>query len=266
MPIECFFDVEKISKSCFHEIDYSVMRHVFDVQNELGRFYQEKIYQSEVVHRCGQEGMNVVAEGEIVVSLDSFRKSFFIDALMNRGALYEMKAVESLAGNHESQLLNDMFLIGLKEGKLVNFSSPSVQHRFVSTTTDSAARFAYSVDDSEWGRGSESGRKLSEIVRMILAEWGAYLDVNLYREAVIHFLGGEGKVCSSIEIMVGGRVAGQHVLPLLDRASCLHVSSIVSHLQQYRKHLARFLSHTNLCRIQWINFQRNEIQLITLEK
>ncbi|VGO16159.1 hypothetical protein PDESU_04749 [Pontiella desulfatans] len=265
MPVQCLFDVKEMSKSRFHEIDYQVMRHVFDVQNELGRLYHESIYQAEVSARCSSEGIVVVSEGEIVVSLDSFRKSYYVDALMNGGALYELKAVDNLDGNHESQLLNYMFLSGLKEGKLVNFASPSIQHRFVSTTVGFAARFAFSVEESEWDQNLKSSQRLSRIVKIILAEWGAYLDVNLYRDALVHFLGGEEKVCSPVEIIIGDRTAGQHTLPLLGEAFCLHVSSVVQHQNQYRKHLMRFLEHTNLNGIQWVNFNRNKIQLTTLK-
>ena len=94
MPIQCCFDVEEISKTCFHEIDYRVMRHVFDIQNELGRLCHESIYQAELVHRSVNEGLAVLSEGEVVVSFDSFQKSYFLDALVNQGALYELKDIE----------------------------------------------------------------------------------------------------------------------------------------------------------------------------
>ena len=127
MPIECLFEVRPISKSCFHEIDYQVMRAVFDTQNELGRLYHESLYQSEVAAKCLAAGLDVITEGEIRLTLLDFRKSYFIDALVGRGALYEFKTVEGFHEYHEAQLLNYLFLSSLSEGKLVNFSAPSVQ-------------------------------------------------------------------------------------------------------------------------------------------
>ena len=78
MPIQCCFDVEEMSKDCFHKIEYLVMRDVFDVQNELGRLCHETIYQAELIHRCRDRELPAMAEGEIIVSHDSFRKSILI--------------------------------------------------------------------------------------------------------------------------------------------------------------------------------------------
>ncbi len=37
MPIECKFPIRHLSQDDFHAIDKTVMRHTFDIQNELGR-------------------------------------------------------------------------------------------------------------------------------------------------------------------------------------------------------------------------------------
>ena len=266
MPIQCCFDVEEISKNCFHEIDYRVMRHVFDIQNELGRFCHETIYQAELVHRCMSDGLSVLAEGEIRVAYASFQKSYFLDALVGRGAIYELKAVDALNGQHESQLLNYLFLAELREGKLVNFSSPSVQHRFVSTNIESEMRHSFTIDDSAWAADIPSSGKLRTIVCDLLGDWGAFLDINLYREALFYFLGGEEKLRSSVDIFVGERIVGHQKMHLIDRETGLHISSTLRNVEPYRKQLLRILNHTSLNQIQWINFSRNEINLITLKK
>lgn len=266
MPIQCCFDVEEMSKTRFHEIDYRVMRHVFDIQNELGRLCHESIYQAELVHRCTSEGLSVLAEGEIVVSYDSFRKSYFLDVLVNQGAIYELKAVEALNGQHDSQLLNYLFLTGLRDGKLVNFLSPSVQHRFVSTNIEPEKRYSFTINDSAWEADIPSSGKLRDIVCDLLSDWGAFLDTNLYREASFHFLGGEEQLLFPIEVSVGGRVIGHQKMHLMDRETGLHISSTVHNIEPYRKQLLRILNHTSLKQMQWINFSRNEINLITLKK
>jgi GxxExxY protein len=173
VPIECLFEVEPISKSRFHEIDYQVMRVVFDTQNELGRLYHESVYQSEVAEKCSAFELSVITEGEILLKLQDFTKSYFIDALVDNGALYELKAVETLQERHEAQLLNYLFLTGLSEGKLVNFSSPSVQYRFVSTTIAPEDRFLFTHNFSEWNADRLPIRhRIVELVDSILKEWG----------------------------------------------------------------------------------------------
>lgn len=89
-----------MSKDRFHEVDHIVMRHAFDIQNELGRLCNESIYQRELIRRCSASGVMTVSEGEILVSLDSFSKSYYVDALISSGAIYELKAVCNLTGNN----------------------------------------------------------------------------------------------------------------------------------------------------------------------
>lgn len=262
MPIRCFFEVNEISKSEFHEIDYRLMRHVFDIQNELGRLYTESIYQKELLYRCEGDGI----EGEILVTHGSFRKSFFIDALVGGGVVYELKAVESLDGQHESQLLNYLFLTRLQHGKLVNFSSPSVQHRFVTTGIGSAKRASFSINDAAWNKDDSVAGSLREIVYTLVNDWGVFLDINLYRQAIFHFLSGEAQLLSMVDITVDNRIIGSHKMHLLDQKTGLHISSVHRSTEAYRKQLIAMLGHTRLEKMQWINFCHDVIHLSTLKK
>ena len=242
------------------------MRAVFDTQNELGRMYHECLYQSEVIAKCLASGLNVISEGEIRLTLHDFRKSYFIDALVEFGALYELKAVDRLNERHDAQLLNYLFLSGLSEGKLINFSSPSVQYRFVSTTVSPADRFSYTLDLSKWQVERSCARHhIVELVESMVKEWGCFLDVHLYEDAIIYFLGGEEKVRKTVDVMLEGRLVGEHPMYLVDEITGLHVSSVIKGGNQYRRHLERMLFHTNLESVVWINFYRNRVQFISLE-
>jgi GxxExxY protein len=266
MPIQCCFDVKAVSKSDFHEIDFQVMKHVFDIQNEFGRFCHESIYQTELVHRCVADGLTVLPEGQIVVSNESFSKSYFIDALLCQGLIYELKAVDALNGQHESQLLNYLFLSGLQNGKLINFSSASVQHRFVTTNIDYQKRFLFSIDDCALDVSIPNSEKLRSIVLNLLNDWGAFLDINLYRDAIVYFFGGEKQLLGPVDISVDGRVVGHQKMHLLSDGTGLHISSTIRNVGPYRKQLEKILNHTNLEKMQWINFSRDVIYLTTLKK
>jgi GxxExxY protein len=266
MPIECRFNTTGMSRHQFHELNHVVMRHAFDIQNELGYLCHKTVYQAELIRRCSASGLTVISEGEITVSLDSFSKSYFVDALVASGAVYELKAVCDLTGNHEAQLLNYLFLSNLAHGKLINFASSSVQHRFVTTTIGAKQRFDFLIDESGWDAGVASSSVLRGIVLRLLEEWGAFLDVSLYREAGIHFFGNEASLVESVEIFVEGCSAGRQKMCLLDPYTGLHISSIIRHEQTYKKHLQQLLEHTSLKQMQWLNFNRRKIQLITLKK
>ena len=266
MPILRKFDTVSLTKPQFYEIDHLVMKHAFAIQNELGRLYDEQIYHEELSRRCISSGLKVLSEGEITVSLDSFSKSYYFDALINGGLLYEFKAVESLNGQHESQLLNYLLLSDLRFGKLVNFSSPSVQYRFVTTTLNITDRMNYKVDESMRIPNRSIGDPIRDIIYRLLAEWGAFLDINLYREAIFHFLGGKDFLMHPVNITVGDQIVGSQKLSCLDRETCLHISSTVRHVESYRKQLLKILEFTNLKQIEWVNFNRSTVQLLTLKK
>jgi GxxExxY protein len=253
-------------KDRFHEVDRIVMRHAFDIQNELGRLCHETVYQTELIRRCTASGLATISEGEISVSLDSFSKSYYMDALIAFGAVYELKAVCELTGNHESQLLNYLFLSNLAHGKLINFASSSVQHRFVTTTIDAKQRFSFSVNESGWDASIPSSSTLRRIVLRLLEEWGAFLDISLYREAVVYFLGGETSLMHFVEISVHECPAGRQKMCLLAPETGLHISSVIRHEKTYREQLQRLLKHTPLKQMQWVNFNRKNIELITLKK
>jgi hypothetical protein len=187
-------------------------------------------------------------------------------SMMNHGSICELKAVDSLIGQHDSQVLNYLLLADLQFGKLINFSSPSVQYRFVTTTLNSTDRMNYKIDETFWLSKVSSGNLIRDILYRLLAEWGVFLDVNLYRDALFYLLGGRDSLHRSVNVFVGGQAVGTQKLCCLDEETCLHISSTIRHFDTYRKQLLKLFDHTNLKHIQWINFNRAIVQMITLKK
>jgi len=137
-----------------------------------------------------------------------------------------------------------------------------VQYRFVSTTISPEDRFAFSLDSA--GLNKEF-HYIIDIVNSILKEWGCFLNVHLYEEALVHFLGGHEKLRKRVNIMHEGRLVGTHPMCQVDEMNGIHVSSVVKGIDQYRKHLERMLFHTDLKHMVWINFSRNKVQFIYIE-
>ncbi len=52
MPVALNIPIRRISQSEFGDVAYEVMQHVFDIHNELGRFFDEKIYKLELRAGC----------------------------------------------------------------------------------------------------------------------------------------------------------------------------------------------------------------------
>ncbi|MFQ5866000.1 MAG: hypothetical protein ACE5IW_12300 [bacterium] len=51
MPIKPSVQTKPISYDDFHSLDYEVMGIVFSIHRDLGRFWNEKIYQNELAYR-----------------------------------------------------------------------------------------------------------------------------------------------------------------------------------------------------------------------
>lgn len=95
-------------------------------------------------------------------------------------------------------------------------------------------------------------------------DWGAFLNTNLYKEAVCCLLG-EGKdIIQPIEIESGNNALGQQNVPLLNQNESFCISSIRNETNTYRTHLERFLQHTSLKYLHWININNQIIQFTTL--
>lgn len=100
MPVACKVVISPVGQEQFHAVDKAVMKHAFDVHNTLGRFCDERVYQDELAHRCRADGLEVHREVLLRVSHAGFSKPYYLDMLVERGVVYELKTVEKLAPIH----------------------------------------------------------------------------------------------------------------------------------------------------------------------
>ncbi len=121
MPIEKTFKTKHISEEEFRKIDFQIMGFSFERHNEMGKFWNEKIYQNELAYRCQKAGFDAVeTEAPLKVSFKNFQKSYYLDLLINNSIIYELKVADRVTVNHKNQILNYLFLSGLNRGKLIN--------------------------------------------------------------------------------------------------------------------------------------------------
>ena len=266
MPVDCGIELDPVDQERFHAVDRLVMRHVFDIHNTLGRFCDEKIYQEELAERCRASGLAAHREVALRVMHRGFVKPYYLDMLVEQGAVYELKAVEALNRNHQKQLINYLLLAGLRHGKLVNFHPASVEARFVSTRLRREDRIARTVADDNWQGDDQNSRRLQETLYALLDDWGGFLEVALYREALLYFLGGPETGVQPIGVEVAGRIVGTQRMCVLDAETAWHLSAVLQHLASYETHIVRLLGHTRLKRIHWINLDQRTVTLKTLRK
>ena len=82
MPIEVTTEITVLNQSEFYALNPKVLRIVFEVHNEFGRFLDEALYKTEIAARWEMAGLGKVQpEVQINVRHETFCKAYFIDLL-----------------------------------------------------------------------------------------------------------------------------------------------------------------------------------------
>lgn len=267
MPIAIPFAPWPIGRDEFRKLDYEVMRLAYAAQNEMGRLCDEIIYQNDLAARLNAAGIGLVRVGSpMTVTHGSFSKTYFTDLIVADAAIYELKTSSMLVSENDAQLLNYLFLHEMSHGKLVNFRPAQVESRFVNNALTPAARREFTTDQSRWQESDDASRSLRACVMELLYDWGAFLEVPLYLEALTHFLGGESQVIRPLPLARDGVTLGNQRVYLLTPDTAFRLTALVENLNAYEVHLRALLSHSPLRAIQWINLAHHQIQFITLTK
>ena len=97
MPVSVKHEVRRLTQHEFSDVAYGVMGKLFDIHEDLGRLFDEEIYQRELLQRLPEAR----GEAPLQVTFDSFSKTYFLDVVY-RGGILELKVVESLAPRHRA--------------------------------------------------------------------------------------------------------------------------------------------------------------------
>jgi hypothetical protein len=186
--------------------------------------------------------------------------------LIEHCAIYELKAVASLHNHHRKQAIHYLALLGLHHGKLMNFYPPSLEKEFVSSNLNWEKRTNFTIHDRQWRPVDAESRWLNHMVVRLLEEWGAFLDTQLFYDAIIHFRGGPEAVVRPIEVRYDGHRLGRQPAHLLNDRTAFKITALTSHMRSYGRHLSRFLSNTSLHHIHWINFDHHDIIFQTISR
>lgn len=266
MPIEVTTKIEVFDQETFREQNTRLLGMVFEVHNEFGRFLDEALYKNELAARWLAAGLGTVErEVQINVSHESFRKHYFLDGLFNHGLLLEAKVAETLSPVHRAQGLNFLFLTGMKHAMLANLRPERVQYEFLSTQLTNEKRRQFSITKLGWREVNDESGWLRKKLIELLEDWGAFLEVGLYREAITHFLGGPERVITPVPVHSGERILGYQSVHLLTPDTAFAFTAMPGERATMEDHQRRFLKHTPLRFIQWVNLNHHQIELTTLE-
>lgn len=146
----CRITIPALTPDDFKTRDYRIMGHAFACQNELDRFCDEGVYETDLAARLRADGFHdVYTQEPVAVTHGDSSKTYFLDLLAD-GGLYELKCALCLTGEHQAQLLNYMLLLGLRCGKLLNFGPDRVEAQLIVTGLTPEVRRRFTVDTTRW--------------------------------------------------------------------------------------------------------------------
>lgn len=266
MPIFAPALSSTLDQKQFGELDYCVMRHVFECQNELGRLCDEAIYQNDLAARLESAGIPAQKEVKLIVQHRDFEKTYWLDLLAANAAIYELKTHSVLVGEHEAQLLNYLLLCECNHGKLINFRPNQVETKFVNCPITHEARSKFRIDTESWQEHTARDTQFRARMIDLLNDWGNSLDLLLYTEAMIHLLGGEDQTSQLVPLSRNGKLLGNQRLCLLSPDSAFRITALNGEIEVHRKNLLSLLRLSPLQRIQWVNLGRHRVHFITVSE
>ena len=99
-----------------------ILRTFFDVYNELGFGFLEKVYQNSLILELKSRGFHVEAQKQIKVNFKGFEVGeYYADLVVDEMIILELKATEFIVPEFESQLINYLRGTDKEVGLLLNF-------------------------------------------------------------------------------------------------------------------------------------------------
>ncbi|MBX7255168.1 MAG: GxxExxY protein [Candidatus Hydrogenedentes bacterium] len=119
---------------CEHdELTEQVIGCVYAVANELAVGFVEKVYENALIHELRKHGLQAEQQINLNVYYDDLLVGeFFVDILVSRILILELKAVKQFDDVHMAQCLNYLKASGLRTCLLINFGTPRVEIKRIS--------------------------------------------------------------------------------------------------------------------------------------
>lgn len=104
----------------------------FEVSNELGHGFLEKVYENALRYELVTRGLEVEQQSAVEVTYKQKVIGHYVaDLIVNGAVIVELKTVKSIDDIHLAQCLNYLKATGYKYALLLNFFKPRVEYRRV---------------------------------------------------------------------------------------------------------------------------------------
>lgn len=116
------------------EITGGIIKCFYDVYNELGFGFLERVYENALKIELEVNGFHVEKQKAIKVYYkESKVGEYYADLVVNNEIILELKAAESICLEHEYQLINYLKATNFELGLLLNFGKkPEIKRKIFS--------------------------------------------------------------------------------------------------------------------------------------
>ncbi len=128
---------------------FAIIGAAMEVHRELGHGFLEAVYQSALALELKDKNIPFVAEVNLPVRYKNnlLACGYRADFICYEDVIVETKATSKLSGADEAQVINELKARGHTLGLLLNFGSPSLEHRRLIFDPKNLRKSAKSADD-----------------------------------------------------------------------------------------------------------------------
>jgi GxxExxY protein len=111
-----------LSSILHRDLTKSILKHFYDVYNELDYGFLERVYQNALYYELKENGFTVEAQKRIKVYYKQIEVGeYFADIIVNDLIILELKAQDFMVEDNEFQLINYLKAPHCEDGLLLNF-------------------------------------------------------------------------------------------------------------------------------------------------
>lgn len=122
------------------ELSNKIIKAFYNVYNNLGFGFLEKVYENALLIELKQMGFNCEKQKPIKVRYkQEIVGDYFADIIVENSIILELKAAESICEEHELQLINYLKATEIEIGLLLNFGKKPEFKRKIFTNDKKSA-------------------------------------------------------------------------------------------------------------------------------
>ena len=119
-----------MTKLLHKELSFRIVGAAMEVHRVLGPGFLESVYEQALAHEFELKGIPFQRQALLAVRYKAIiAGEFRADFLVDGNVVVELKAIKGLTEINEAQLLNYLKGTGYRVGLLLNFGTPSLEHK-----------------------------------------------------------------------------------------------------------------------------------------